>query len=119
MKRIIFISAALVVAAVIGLIVIKSQAYPYPTQFEGYVTYTSGSPAPAGTIVRAYMDGERGSTTVQAPYGFYRLTGPDENFPTGTYSLEAEDGSFTGYSICSRTQATPATECDVVLDTPY
>lgn len=85
-----------------------------PTQFQGYVTYmNNGQPMPIGTPVKAYLGGVlKGQTTVQQSDGYYRITGENEDFPSGTYNLISDDGYNYGTNNCSHTE-TQTTNCNI------
>jgi hypothetical protein len=118
MKRLFLLFVAIVaMVALLGLAIHEPKArLVAPTQFQGYVTYQqTGGPAPAGTLVRAFLDDvEKGRTTISGSYGYYGITGDDEDFPTGTYLLRADDGVWYGTNNCSHTQGTTS-DCDIVL----
>ncbi len=122
MKRflILFTAALAVVALIVS--VFESEAQPLNNnQFVGTAKYTNGNPAPQGTIVKAFLGGvEKGRATVMGSNGYYQIQGDDNDFPTGSYMLTADDqvGMIDDEQNVSHTIHT-ATERDVVLDTAY
>ena len=73
----------------------------------------NGQPMPIGTPVKAYLGGVlKGQTTVQQSDGYYRITGENEDFPSGTYNLISDDGYNYGTNNCSHTE-TQTTNCNI------
>lgn len=122
MKRIFGFFAIIIAFALLGFANRGNDPHPISNvQFEGTAKYTNGDPAPAGTIVKAFLNGvEKGRKTILGTDGHYEIRGDDENFPTGSYRLEADDqiGMFGEVNNVSHTQAT-ITEQDIVLNNAY
>ena len=92
-----------------------------PVQFQGFVTYGSGNPAPVNTVVKAYLGSELvGQTTISVTNGFYQITGNHNDFPTGNYKLNAHDlvGAI-GNEYCFKVYETENQECDIVFTIHY
>lgn len=122
MKRIFSFFAIIIAFALLGFANRGNDPHPISNvQFEGTVKYTNGNPAPFGTIVKVFLNGSlRGQKTLDGTDGHYAIRGNDENFPTGSYRLEADDqiGTFGEVNNVSHTQAT-ITEQDIVLNNAY
>jgi hypothetical protein len=121
MKRLIILFAALIAAvAFAGYTFHTETLMPPPIQFKGSVTYHNGSPAPIGTKVEAYLNGVNKGQAILSQAGFYELTGNPVNFPTGTYTLQADDlVGMLGTEDCYKVQYTEQTLCNIVLRTAY
>ncbi|MDZ7269303.1 MAG: hypothetical protein ONB48_17965 [candidate division KSB1 bacterium] len=121
MKRfMILLAAAMTTVLLVGILVEQSQSHPVPNrQFHGKATYRNNEPARVGTSVDAWLgsvkiaDGEVWDTR-----GSYNIWGENSDFPSGTYTLVADDGSLLGQVNVYHAQGTD-TYVDVVLDTAY
>ncbi|NUO83024.1 hypothetical protein HUU05_23380 [candidate division KSB1 bacterium] len=122
MKRLCaFIVVLIAVLGLFGFAWLRPAPEDAPIQFKGFVTYHNGNPAPAGTIVEAYLGGvPKGQTTLQLSNGYYELTGTEGAFTTGTYTLQADDGvGMLGENQCYKVQGTTETVCNIELRTAY
>ena len=121
MKRAnVLLAVALTLLALLGVSVLQSEAISAaPVQFEGFVRYVNGSPAPYGTKVETYLGGVlKGSVTITRTDGFYQITGEHADFPTGTYHLGANDQvSASGDENCFKYVEYQA--CNITLDVNY
>lgn len=73
-------------------------------QLEGFVRFGDGTPAPFGTWVRVYLDGEppEGDAEDQTENGHYGFSGSDSDWPTGWYfvltdTVYRESLPYVGY----------------------
>lgn len=122
MKRfMIFFAVALALVA-LTVAAFESTARPADNnQFVGIAKYANGNPAPIGIVVKAYLGGAlKGQTTIIRSDGRYQIQGDDDNFPTGSYDLYADDGAgMLGWENNVSHTIHVTTERDVVLDTAY
>lgn len=123
MKRLFtFIAATALLLAAFKITTSHSEAAPSaPVQFQGFVTYGNGNPAPIDTEVKVYLGGTlKGETSITREDGFYQITGNHSDFPTGTYKLNAHDlvGAI-GNEFCFKVYETENQECDVVFTIHY
>ncbi|MCL4709104.1 hypothetical protein KJ068_28410 [bacterium] len=123
MKRLFtFIAATALLLAAFKITTSHSEAAPSaPVQFQGFVTYGNGNPAPIGTRVRVYLGGElKGEVYITVTNGFYQITGNHNDFPTGNYGLNANDLiGAVGSKSCFKVNETENQECDIVMDLHY
>ncbi len=122
MKRFLILSAVFFAFVALVATAFDSNARPADiNQFVGIAKYTNGNPAPYGTVVKAYLGGTlKGQTTIIRQDGRYQIQGDDDDFPTGSYTLTADDqvGMIGDEQNVSHTIHV-TTERDVVLDTAY
>lgn len=121
MKRLIVFVAAALALLLVGLAVLKSEARtPNSTQFYGKAIHMNGEPADRYTVVRAWL----GGVPVEPPgevwdtRGNFYIGGDNSAFPTGTYSIYADDGHWTGFVSAYHIQGT-ATHTDDIIMVPY
>jgi len=123
MKRFLLLLLTVVFAiAVLATTAFEPEAKPVDiNQFIGIVKYPNGNPAPFGTVVKVYLGGVlKGQTSIIRPDGRYQIQGDDNDFPTGRYTLSADDqvGMLGAeYNVSHTIHVT--TEKDIVLDTAY
>lgn len=118
MKR--CVALCMIVSAILlaGFAAIKSEARVMSsTQFYGKAFHQNGDPAPQGTMVKALLGGvQQGSDgEVWDTRGNFIIQGVDSNFPTGTYSVVADDGDFIGSVTASHTQGTATLTSDITM----
>jgi len=121
MKRLIVFFAAALALLLVGLAVLKSEARtPSSTQFYGKAFHMNGDPAPQGTEIQLWL----GGTPIGDPgyvwdtRGNYIVEGSDSDFPTGTYSVHADDGHWTGSVSAYHIQGS-TTHTDDIIMVPY
>ncbi|MDZ7268239.1 MAG: hypothetical protein ONB48_10955 [candidate division KSB1 bacterium] len=120
MKRLIVFVAAALALLLVGLAVLKSEARtPSSTQFYGKAIHMNGEPAEQDTEVTAWLGGVMiGKGVVWDTRGNFYIGGDNSAFPTGTYSIHADDGHWTGSVSAYHIQGT-ATHTDDIIMVPY
>lgn len=122
MKRFLAVLALLLAVVALATSAFESKARPVDNnQFVGIAKYADGDPVLPGTLVIAYRDGEEvGRTTIWGTNGYYQIRGDDNEFPTDSYTLYADDGVGMltwEYDVNHTIHVT--TERDLVLKTAY
>lgn len=123
MKRIlVFAFALFVMCTLAAAVAYNSLANPTENiQFYGYVKTRGGTPARYGTEVRVFL----GSTLKVTYYlvrddGYYQIRGDDNNYPTGNYTLKADDlVGLLGVETNVSHTIHVSTNQDIILDTAY
>ncbi len=118
MKRFCIFVALTFTLILAGFAVVKinARADGAPTQFQGNLTYhQTGEPVHAGALVQVYLDGVLKDQVTTIASGFYAITAYDQNYPTGTYLVRAEDGTFYGAHNYYHVQGTTTSNCNVAL----
>lgn len=122
MKRFIILLVSVFALVALAATAFESKARPADiNQFVGTAKYSNGNPAPQGTKVKAFLGGvEKGQTTIIRSDGHYQIQGDDNDFPTGNYTLTADDqvGMLGDEQNVSHTIHV-TTGKDIVLDTAY
>lgn len=122
MKRFLAVLALLLAVVALATSAFESKARPVDNnQFMGIAKYADDDPVLPGTIVRAYLGSEeKGWTKIWGTNGYYQIRGDDSEFPTGSYTLYADDGVGMltwEYDVNHTIHVT--TERDLVLKTAY
>jgi len=120
MRRVIVFVAAALAFLLMGLAVLKSEARtPSSTQFYGKAIHMNGEPAERYTRVEARLGGVLiGAGEVWDTRGNFYIGGDNAAFPTGTYSIHADDGHWTGSVSAYHIQGT-ATHTEDIIMVPY
>jgi hypothetical protein len=121
MKRLpLFLFLFLAIAALTGFTSSRLGPKDSAVQFQGTVKYTNGNDAPVGTIVKVYLGSTLKANVQLYEPGYYELPGDPLHYPTGTYTLRADDQiGMLGDKDCYKAQYSEGTACNIVLNTAY
>jgi len=122
MNRFLAVLALMLAVVAVATSALESKGWPRDNiQFAGYVKYRSGKPAPPDTEVRIFLGSIlKGTIRLQHRDGRYQIRGGDDEFPTGNYTLKADDlVGMLGVETNVVHTIHVTTEQDIILDTAY
>lgn len=118
MKRYVALCMIVIAILLVGFAVLKSEARVMNgTQFYGKAFYQNGNPAQQHTPVTALLEGVPQGLPgeVWDTRGNFIIQGLDSDFPTGSYTIVADDGDFVGSITASHTQGTATLTSDITM----